>query len=101
MNTQKHAVGANGLIAFNSPLYLRRMARELSNRSAGFYFGGERWTQASYSQGSLRISRTTGWSQNAAGREVHHTESKTFADLSAVVFGDGNGGTIVAGRHAA
>ena len=86
------------LLSFSHPTYLRRMARELSHRSAGFYFGGERWNQARFSQGELRISRNIGYSRDAQGREVEHRESKGFRDVSSAVFGDGNGGTICASR---
>lgn len=88
------------LLAFDHPTYLRRMARELSHRPAGFYHGGQRWVLAKFSQGELRISRNTGWSRDAKGNEVEHRESRGFRDMTSVVFGDGNGGTICASRAA-
>ncbi len=86
------------ILTHSHSTYLRRMARELSHRSAGFYHDGERWSRAAYSKGELRISRNTGWSRDAKGNEVEHRESRGFRDLALVTFGDGNGGTICASR---
>lgn len=85
------------LLAFDSPLYLRRLARELNGRSAGFYHDGERWTRAEFSQGVLRIWRVESY---GPGDRTNYA-SKSFGDVSTAVFGDGNGGTICASRQPA
>lgn len=100
---QAKAASRYDLLPFNHPTYLRRMAKELNASVCGFYYGGERWTKASVhsmpgsggKDTTLRISRATDW--NGDG-DVIAEDSKTLADLSNVVFGDGNGGTITAHR---
>lgn len=84
------------LLPYNHPTYLRRMARELSNRSAGFYYGGERFSRATFSTlTGLTIWRTVEFYGNGRRKEA----TKNFTDVSEIVFGDGNGGTICASRQ--
>lgn len=87
------------LLPNNHPTYLRRLARELSRRPAGFYHEGERWNRASYSKanGGLRIYRTVGYTPTGGRNEV----AKSFAEVSQMdgpFFGDGNGNNIYASR---
>lgn len=83
------------LLPFNHPTYLRRMARELSHRPAGFYHAGERWTRATFSvDGGLRIWRFNGYSATGTRNEI----SKSFAECPYGLFDDGNGNDICASR---
>jgi len=43
------------LLAYDSPLYLKRLARELNQQEHGFYFNGIRGTVARVSQGNLQL----------------------------------------------
>ena len=83
------------LLGYNHPTYLRRMARELNNRPAGFYNAGERWSHADFRYGVLRIHRITSWKTD---RPEYATLS--FANVEHEAFDDGSGGTICASRQA-
>ena len=79
------------LLPFNSPLYLRRMAVALRAEPDGFYYEGHRCRSASFTGGWLRIA----WPHET---ELRGTHSRSFCDLTDVVFSDAYGREIVAHR---
>lgn len=90
------------LLAFNSPTYLRRMAKELNALPAGFYHGGERWSMASVrsipgepGNVTLHISRVTGYT----GDDKRTYASTGFSNLENVHFEDHNGREVFASRQ--
>jgi hypothetical protein len=87
------------ILPFDSPTYLRRMARELNALPDGFYHNGQRWTRASVStipcepqSAMLKIHRPSEFNHNA-------TKSTGFANLENVVFSDAYGRTVCASRR--
>ncbi len=102
MNTSTAQVAPSSntpaLLANDNPTYLRRLARELSHRPAGFYHGGQRWNYAAFSKGALRIGRTIGHTPRGC-------PNRTFLVFGSVsqtegpFFDDGQGNNIYASRQ--
>lgn len=85
------------LLPINHPTYLRRLARELSHRPAGFYHAGLRWNRASFSPlTGLTIWRVDEYLGDGRRREA----SKNFKEVTQFPspFDDGNGREICASR---
>jgi hypothetical protein len=85
---------AKPLLSFDSPTYLRRMARELNGLSDGFYHNGERYSRARFTAGQLvLVGQTFEW---------NHNKRRTvwFSNLVNVVISDAYGRTVCASRKA-
>ncbi len=82
------------LIALDSPIYLRRMARELNALEDGFYYDGQRFNRARYSGGWLSISRPH------EDGDPNHTAGTGVKNCAHAVFSDAYGRTVSASRKA-
>ena len=66
------------LISTDSPVYVRRLVRELNGHVDGFYFGEKRFSRARFSKGRLQARAVSGerWSdittecRDAHGRDI-------------------------------
>lgn len=82
------------LIAKNSLLYLRRMAKELSALPDGFYYDGNRYNRARYASGHLSISRPH------EDGDPNHTAGTGFNNMENVTITDAYGRVVCASRKA-
>lgn len=81
------------LLPLNSPLYLKRLARELNHRDGGFYANGVRFTAARIRAGHLQAYRSTAYLDPQDPRAGH-----IWQDVTGNTMEDGNGREICAAR---
>lgn len=81
------------LLPTDSPLYLKRLARELNHRDDSFYVNGVRFTAARVRAGRLQAYRSTSYLDPQDPRAGH-----IWQDVTGNTIEDGNGFAICASR---
>ncbi len=87
----------HSLISTDSPLYLKRLAKELNSLPDGFYLAqtGLRYSQAKFSKGILQVKRLTAYLDPQDPR----TGANWF-DASGMTFTDAYGRSVTVTRRA-